>query len=262
MKLVNKVAIITGAGSGIGKAAALLFAEEGAIVIVGDINDESGKDTVAEINKNGGRATFQHINVSMAHEVKELINLTFSLYGKIDVLFNNAGMEVFTTIVETDEEDWDRMININLKGVFLGMKYVLPIMKNQGYGSIVNMASVAGLAAWPGLGVYSASKGGVVLLTKAAAAEYGRFGVRVNALCPGSIRTPLLDEQFFGSMEDPIAGEKALLKHYPLNRLGEVGEVAEAALFLASDSSSFITGHALAVDGGISCFVGDLVEGH
>jgi NAD(P)-dependent dehydrogenase (short-subunit alcohol dehydrogenase family) len=261
MILKDKIAIITGASSGIGQASAFKFADEGATVVVADIKDEGGQDTVQKILDRGGKAIYQHCDVSVASQVKDLITTTAEAYGRIDILFNNAGMEFYTTIAETTEEQWDKTIDIDLKGTFLGMKFVLPFMKKQGYGTIVNMASVAGLAAWPGLGVYSAAKGGVVLLTKATAAEYGKFNIRVNCLCPGSIRTPLLDEQFFGAMEDPAEGERQLLRHYPLNRLGSVEEVANAALFLASDSSSFITGQALAVDGGISSFVGDLVEG-
>lgn len=212
-----------------------------------------------KIKTAGGKASYQHLDVSAADQVSNFIDQAVKDHGKIDILFNNAGMEVLTTVDETTEEDWERTINVNLKGVFLGMKYALPVMKKQGYGNILNMASVAGLAAWPGLGVYSAAKGGIVLLTKAAAAEYGKFGIRINCLCPGSIMTPLLEEQFFGAMENPGEAKKQLLKHYPLNRLGRVDEIASAAVFLVSGNSSFITGHALAIDGGLSCFVGDLI---
>jgi NAD(P)-dependent dehydrogenase (short-subunit alcohol dehydrogenase family) len=259
MVLKDKISIITGAGSGIGRASALLFAKEGATVIVADLNEGMGMETVELIRRQVGQARFQKTNVADALDVKQLIDFTHEQYGKIDILFNNAGLEYFTTIEDTTEEEWDRTIDTNLKGVFLGLKYVLPIMRNQRYGSIINMASVAGLAAWPGLGVYSAAKGGVVLLSKAAAAEYGKFGIRVNSLCPGSIRTPLLEEQFLGKMEDPAAAESRLLRHYPLQRLGSPEEVANAAVFLASDAASFVTGQAFGVDGGLSSFVGDLI---
>lgn len=261
MQLKDKVAVITGAASGIGQAIALRFAREGAVVTVADIDEQGARDTVEKIRQAGGEASFMVVNVSAASQVEALIADTVATYGRLDVLVNNAGMEVYTTVAQTTEEEWDQMINVNLKGVFLGMKYALPVMIKQGRGSIVNMASVAGLAAWPGLGVYSASKGGVVLLTKAAAAEYGIAGIRVNAICPGSISTPLLEEQFFGAMEDPEGARAQLVNLYPLKRLGEVEEIAAVALFLAGGESSFITGQALAVDGGISSFVGDLVEG-
>ena len=261
MKLKDKVVLITGAGSGIGQATAVRFAQEGAIVVIGDIHEKGARETIEEIKADRGRASYEIIDVSIAKEVQNFVERAAKKYGKIDILYNNAGMEVFNKIADTSEEDWEKMINVNLKGVFLGMKYVLPIMKKQGYGVILNMASVAGLSAWPGLGVYSAAKGGIVLLTKAAAAEYGKSGIRINCVCPGSISTPLLDEQFFGAMEDPEKAKKQLLKHYPLNRLGHVEEVASAALFLVSDEASFITGHALSIDGGISCFIGDLIEG-
>jgi NAD(P)-dependent dehydrogenase (short-subunit alcohol dehydrogenase family) len=260
MALKAKIAIITGAGSGIGRASALLFAKEGATVVVADLNEEMGLQTVEMIHGLNGQAMFQKTDVTNSADVNRLMEVTEKQYGKIDILFNNAGLEYFTTIEDTTEEEWDRTMNTNLKGVFLGMKFVLPIMKRQGFGSIINMASVAGLAAWPGLGIYSAAKGGVVLLTKAAAAEYGKFAIRVNCLCPGSIRTPLLEEQFLGKMDDPAAAEAQLLKHYPLKRLGESIEVAGAAVFLAGDSSSFVTGQALGVDGGLSAFVGDLID--
>jgi NAD(P)-dependent dehydrogenase (short-subunit alcohol dehydrogenase family) len=260
MQLKEKIAIITGAGSGIGRSSALLFAKEGATVVVADLNEQAGMETVELIRSQDGQATFQQTDVTNATDMKRLIDTFYRQFGKIDIMFNNAGLEYFTTIADTTEEEWDRTINTNLKGVFLGLKFVLPIMKAQGSGSIINMASVAGLAAWPGLGVYSAAKGGVVLLSKAAAAEYGKFGIRVNSLCPGSIRTPLLEEQFLGKMDDPAAAEAQLRNHYPLNRLGIPDEVASAAVFLASDSASFITGQALGVDGGLSSFVGDLIS--
>lgn len=257
--LKDRIALVTGAGSGIGQATALRFAREGAMVVIGDINERGARETVDKIKDAGGKAEGYYLDVAASGQVSDFIDRAVKEHGRIDILYNNAGMEVFNTVAGTSEEDWERTINVNLKGVFLGMKYALPIMQEQGHGNILNMASIAGLAAWPGLGVYSAAKGGIVLLTKAAAAEYGKFGIRINCLCPGSIMTPLLEEQFFGAMENPEEAKKQLLKNYPLNRLGRVEEIAGAALFLVSEESSFITGHALAIDGGLSCFVGDLI---
>jgi NAD(P)-dependent dehydrogenase (short-subunit alcohol dehydrogenase family) len=257
--LKDKVAIITGSGSGIGKAIALAYAKLGAKVIIGDINEEAGQQTAEEIKNNGNEALFIRTDVSSVDSIKTLVMATIESYKTIDILVNNAGLEYFTTVEETTEEQWDRTMDIDLKGVFLGMKYVIPYMKKQGSGSIINIASVAGISAWPGLGVYSAAKGGVVLLTKAAAVENGKFGIRVNSICPGSIKTPLLEEQFFAPQDDREAAEKQLLKHYPLNRLGESSEIADAAVYLGSNLSSFVTGHSLTVDGGLTAFVGDLI---
>ncbi|MCM3409516.1 SDR family NAD(P)-dependent oxidoreductase [Metabacillus litoralis] len=255
----NKVAIITGSGSGIGKAIALSYANLKAKVVIADINEESGKETSKEIIHHGGEALFVKTDVSSVESVKALVETAVKKYKKIDILVNNAGLEYYTTIEDTTEEQWDQTMAIDLKGVFMGIKYVLPYMKKQGSGSIINIASIAGISAWPGLGVYSAAKGGVVLLTKAAAAENGKYGIRVNCICPGSIKTPLLEEQFFAPQSDREAAEAQLLKHYPINRLGEASEIADAAIYLGSDLSSFVTGHSLSVDGGLSSFVGDLI---
>jgi NAD(P)-dependent dehydrogenase (short-subunit alcohol dehydrogenase family) len=255
----DKVAIITGAGSGIGKAIALEYARLDAKVIIADITEEAGQKTEQEIKSMGKEALFIKTDVSSEEDIRTLINTTIEQYKTIDILVNNAGLEYFTTIEETTLKQWERTIDIDLKGVFLGMKYVIPFMKKKGSGSIINIASVAGIAAWPGLGVYSAAKGGVVLLTKAAAVENGKYGIRVNSICPGSIKTPLLEEQFFAQQNDRDAAEMQLLKHYPLNRIGESSEIADAAVYLGSHLSSFVTGHSLIVDGGLSAFVGDLI---
>lgn len=259
MKMEDKVTIVTGSGSGIGKAIALRFAEQGSKVIIAEINEENGLETEKELLDKGFSAKFFKADVSSASSVKNLIENTVKMFGTVDVLVNNAGLEYFTTIEETTEEQWDNTMNINLKGVFLGTKYVLPIMRENGKGNIINIASVAGLSAWPGLGVYSASKGGVVLLTKATAVENGKYGIRANSISPGAIRTPLLEEQYIGSTDDPEAVEAALLKNSPLKQFGDPIEIAEAALYLASDTSKFITGHSLVVDGGLTSFVGELI---
>jgi NAD(P)-dependent dehydrogenase (short-subunit alcohol dehydrogenase family) len=255
----NKVIIITGAGSGIGKETAIAFADEGAKVVIAEFNEASGKKTEQELLEKGAEALFIQTDVSSSESVQQLITRVANEYGSIDVLVNNAGIEYFTSIEETTEEQWNHTFDVNVKGTFLGIKYVLPIMKKQGKGSIVNISSVAGILAWPGLGVYSASKGGVVLLTKAAAAEYGKYGIRVNCVCPGSVRTPLLEKEFFGKVENPEQAEKELLKGNPLKKFAQPVEIAETVLFLASDKASFVTGHALVADAGISSFVGDLM---
>lgn len=259
MKLENKVTIITGSGSGIGKAIATKFAEEGANVVIAELNKENGLEVEKELLDRGLTAKFIQTDVASSSSVKAMIDSTIDVYGTVDVLINNAGLEYFTTIEETTEDQWDKTMNINLKGVFLGTKFVLPVMREKGKGNIINIASVAGLSAWPGLGVYSASKGGVVLLTKATAVENGKYGIRANSIAPGAIRTPLLEQQYIGSTDDPEAVEAELLKNNPLKQFGDPVEIAEAALYLATDASNYVTGHSLVVDGGLTSFVGELI---
>ncbi|RST72061.1 SDR family oxidoreductase [Siminovitchia acidinfaciens] len=259
MSLKEKVAVITGAGSGIGKAIALKFAEQGAKVVIAEINEKNGADTEKEIKEKGFTAEFIKADVSSSDSVKSLIYQTVDTYGTVDILVNNAGLEYFTTIEETTEEQWDRTMNINLKGVFLGTKFVLPIMREKGKGNIINIASVTGLSAWPGLGIYSASKGGVVLLTKATAAENGKYGIRVNSICPGIIQTPLFEEQYIGATENPEAVQEELFKQSPLKTFGDPADIADAAVYLAGNQSRFVTGHSLVVDGGLTSFVGELI---
>ena len=237
----GKVALVTGGGSGIGKASALAFAREGAKVVIVDVVAEAGKETVRLIEANG-EALFIKADVSQATEVREMFQKAIAAYGSIDCAVNNAGVEgVSTSIVACTEKDWDRVIDINLKGVWLCMKYEISYMREQGGGSIVNMASIAGLRG--GLvrfSPYITSKHGVVGLTKAAAVEYAKMGIRVNAICPGFIQTPMLKNQDQNWIDYVI----------PAGRLGTPEEVAEAVVWLASDAASFVTGHALVVDGG------------
>jgi len=243
-KLDGKVALITGAASGIGRASALLFAEEGAKVAVADYVPAQGQETVKMIEEAGGEAIFIEADVSKAADVEKMVKTTVDTYGRIDILFNNAGiMGAFAPTAKTTEEKWDLIMNINLKGVFLGSKYAIPVMLDQGGGVIVNTASTAGMDALPNLPAYSASKGGVILLTKAMAMEYGKKNIRVNCICPGGIRTPI-------AAASGVAGEQSPLPGQPLRRIGEPEDVAQAALYLASDDSSYITGAALVVDGG------------
>jgi len=259
MKLLeNKICIITGAASGIGRASAVLFARHGGVVTVADRNEADGKKTVADIEAEGGRASFVRVDVSRADEMEGMIEQTVGEHGRLDVLYNNAGIDYSGPLHKTSEEDWDRVIDINLKGTFLGMKYALPRMIPQRAGSIVSTASVAGLIGASGFGAYNASKGGVVLLTKHVAVDYARHGIRANCVCPGVIRTPMTH----ALLDNPDAVEiaRGIEALHPLKRFGQPEEVAWAALFFASDVSSFITGQALAVDGGMTAGTPSVLE--
>lgn len=246
-RLDGKTAVITGAASGMGRATALLFAAEGARLVLADVDADGGEQTAAWVTSAGGAAVFRRVDVSRAAEVEGMVRAAQDTYGGLDVLFNNAGIEGESSwLADCTEENWDRVLAINLKGVFLGMKYALPLMAAQGRGSIINTASVAGLVGWRAGGAYSASKGGVVILTKTAALEYARFNVRVNAICPGVIHTPMV-ERITGGTDAAI---ERLRSSQPMPRVGEPEEIARMALFLASDESTFVTGAALPVDGG------------
>ena len=250
MRLENKVALITGAGSGIGREAALLFAREGASVVVAEVADDAGKRTAAEIEKAGGRAHFVHADVSRSDDVRAMVEAAEKAYGRLNVLFNNAGVfpDADGSVLDTDEETWDFVLRVNLKGIFLSCKYGIPALLRAGGGSIVNTASFVALmgAATPQI-AYTASKGGVLALTREIAIEFARKGIRVNALCPGPVDTPLLQELF----RDPERRKRRIV-HIPMGRLARADEVAKAALFLASDESSYINGAAFTVDGGIT----------
>jgi NAD(P)-dependent dehydrogenase (short-subunit alcohol dehydrogenase family) len=246
-ELKNKVAVITGAASGIGSATAWLFAEEGATVVLADVQDNAGQCLADALARDGHSACFVHTDVSREADVESMIHLALSHYGRVDVLFNNAGIEgVQAPTADTSLEDWERVIDINLKGVFLGLKHGIKAMLQRGGGTIINNASVAGLVGFPNIPAYCASKGGVVQLTRTAALEYATQGIRVNCLCPGVIDTPMVD-RFTGGNADAEAQMTAM---EPVGRIGRPREVAELALFLASDRSSFVTGAVIPVDGG------------
>ena len=246
-QLDGKVALITGAGSGIGRASALVFAREGAKVALADIVVEGGEETVRMVKEAGGEAFFIKADVSNAADVEAMVNTVVETYGRIDCAYNNAGIE--GQLASTDEyaEDmFDKVIGINLTGVWLCMKYELPHMLKQGSGAIVNTASGAGLIGVAGMSAYVASKHGVVGLTKTAALEYAKSGIRVNAVCPGLIQTPMVERITNGH---PQLGE-ALVAAEPIGRTGKPEEIAESVVWMCSDAASFVTGHAMSVDGG------------
>ena len=250
MRLQDKVALITGAGSGIGREAALLFAGEGASVVVVDLAETGGRETVASIETAGGKALFVKADVSKADEAMAMMAAAEETYGKLNVLFNNAGIfpDADGSVVSTDEDTWELVMRVNLKGVFLGCKYGIPALLRAGGGSVINTASFVALmgAATPQI-AYTASKGGVLAMTREIAVEFARQGIRANALCPGPVDTPLLREL----LADPARRQRRLV-HIPPGRLAQAREIAQAALFLASDESSYVNGATFTVDGGIT----------
>ncbi|MGG3561141.1 glucose 1-dehydrogenase [Neobacillus rhizosphaerae] len=246
MRLNKKIAIITGGGSGIGRATAVRFSKEGAKVAVADINPIIGEETVSLIKEDGGEAIFVKTDVADSEQIKELIQITSNTFGGLHIMFNNAGIgnsEVRS--VDLAEEEWDRVVDINLKGVFLGIKYAVPEISKSGGGSIINTSSLLGLKGQKYMSAYNASKAGVVVLTKNAALEYGKYNIRVNAIAPGVIDTKIIEGWRQNERKWPI-----ISRANALGRIGTPDEVANAVLFLASDEASFITGSTLSVDGG------------
>ena len=246
MRLEGKTAIITGSGSGIGRASALLFAREGARVVVVDRSPADGEATIADILALGGQGLFVQADVSKSTDVQRMIQLAVDTLGSLDILFNNAGVEFTGLVHETPEEDFDRVINTNLKGVFLGCKHVLPYMMENQRGVIINMASGLGLVGSRSHHAYSASKGGVVLLTRSMALAYGKYGIRINCLCPGPTMTPMM-HRWIDNNPDRL---QEAANRVPLKRLGQPDEVAQVALFVASDDASYVNGAILTIDGG------------
>src|SRR5260370_15862847 len=247
MKLANKIALITGAGSGMGRAASLLFAKEGARIACADIDEKGAQETARMIEADGGEVFAVKSDVSKSADAEAMVAATLEKLGALNVLYNNAGIEgVSDFLALMKEEDFDRVIAINLRGVFLGMKYSLPHMVKNGGGSIINTASIAGLVGLKNAAAYCAAKAGVIALTRVAALEYGRYNIRVNAICPGAIDTPMVSRiQGGGTMS-----ERAISRISTLGRIGKPEEIAKMALFLASDDASFATGAPFIVDGG------------
>ena len=249
MRLPNKVALITGAASGIGRASAVLFAKEGAKIVVADIDETGGRQTVDLIAQGGGSAVFVKADVTKAGDVERMIKASVDQFGKLDILFNNAGVgTAFTPLEQVDEALWDRVMAINVKSIFLGCKYAAPVMKAQGGGVIINTASISGVRPRPGLTVYAASKGAVIVFTKAIAIEFAPYKIRVNCINPVVTDTAFITKTIEPSQIE--AAKKGMLSTIPLGRLGEPEDMAFAALYLASDEAGLVTGVSLDVDGG------------
>ena len=251
MRLAGKVALITGAGSGIGRASAVRFAAEGARVVAADWKPDGGRKTVERIQATGGVALFVEADVSQESDVRRMVATAVDAYGRLDILLNNAAVQVFGTIPETPTSDWQRVLDVNLKGVFLGCKYALPQMIAQGGGCIVNMSSTLGFVGDPTMPAYGATKGGILAMSKAMAQAHGRQNVRVNCICPGDVDTPIVQE-YFDQQADPAEARRRVASCYALGRIAQPEEIAEVALFLASDESSFLTGTAIIADGGLT----------
>ena len=246
MRLEGKVALISGGARGQGAAEAKLFVREGAKVVFGDIRDQEGQQVEAQIRELGGEATYTHLDVTREADWRSAVDTAVDRYGKLDILVNNAGIAIWKGVEDTTEEDWDRVMAVNAKGVFLGTKHSIPAMRRAGGGSIINISSTAGLRGSPGLAAYTASKGAVRLLTKSTAIQYARDNIRCNSVHPGGVDTPMVQE----APDDPARREAR--QRTPMGRRAAPEEIAYGVLYLASDESSFVTGSELVIDGGRS----------
>jgi len=251
MRLAGKVTLITGSGSGIGKASALLFAREGAAVAVNDLDEQKGRETVDEIRAFGGTASYYKADVTNPEQVKAMVDAVIADFGKIDVLFNNAGISGVGMLHEIEPDAWDRVINVNIRGVYLPSKYVLPHMMERRSGNIINMSSCIAEIGLARRASYAATKGAVLALTKSMQVDYAPYNIRVNALLPGTILTPFVETYLRTSYADPEAGLAMIRSRQLSGDLGRPEDVAQAALFLASDESKFMMGSPLYIDGGV-----------
>ncbi|MEH7179281.1 SDR family NAD(P)-dependent oxidoreductase [Neobacillus vireti] len=251
MRLLDKIAVITGGGSGIGKATAELFAKEGAFVIITDIHQENGQGTVSEIEQQGGKASFYEVDVANPEAVESAIGQIIETYKRIDILFNNAGISNVGRVDEVEPDVWDRIMSVNVKGVYLPSKYTLPYMMEQKSGVVINMSSCAAEMGLAKRAAYAATKGAVLALTKSMQVDYAPYNIRVNALLPGTILSPFVENYLKTSYDDPEVAIAGIKKRQLSGELGRPEDVAKAALFLASDESSFMMGSPLYIDGGV-----------
>ncbi len=251
MRLEQRVAVITGAGSGIGQAMALLFAREGARLLIADVNEAAAKETAGRVVSAGGICEALRVDVSQPQQVRHMIEQAQTTYGKLDILCNNAGIGSTTDVIECEPDDWDRVMTVNVKSVYLGCKYAVPVMTAQGGGVIINTASVAGMVGIVKRASYSASKGAVIALTRQVAVDFVERGIRVNCLCPGTVDSPWVG-RLLDQADNPVTERAALVARQPMGRLGTPEEIAAAALYLASDDAAFITGTGLVIDGGLT----------
>ncbi|HYM71092.1 MAG TPA: glucose 1-dehydrogenase [bacterium] len=252
MRLADRVALITGSGSGIGRATALLFAREGARVAVVDVDEAGGRETIRAIEDAGGSAMWARADVAAPEDAKRAADAVAAWHGRLDILFNNAGVSHVGVLHEVPETEWDRVIAVNVRGVYLMAKYAVPHMLAQGHGCIINMSSGAALFGLERRAAYSASKGAVLALTRAMAVDYAPHRIRVNALCPGTVYTPFVERYLHASYADPAAALERLKERQLAGRLGRPEEIAAAALYLASDDAEFVTGSPFIIDGGMT----------
>jgi NAD(P)-dependent dehydrogenase (short-subunit alcohol dehydrogenase family) len=250
MKLKDKVAVVTGGADGIGRASAKALADEGAKVVIADINEPKGKEVMEELQREGSDVWFVKCDVGSDKDIRNLIDETVSRYGKLDVLHNNAAVAIGSNITDMPDEAWHKLININLTSVFRGCKYAIPYMLKNKSGSIINTSSVQAHVVFEGWAAYAAAKGGVTTLSNNLAVQYAKYNIRVNCLSPGTIRTPM-NKQILAGVDNPKELEQSWISLHPINRLGEPREVGSVVVFLASDDSSFVTGVDIRVDGGL-----------